>query len=281
MDVVVEHRAPKDDNSVLAAALVAAVVLHVLLAYAMPKHAPVTIEPLASVDFEVLEQVEPEPQPEVPEPEPEPEPEVVDPPPEPEPPPEPAPAAAPDPAPAEPAPPDPGPEPPTPIDFGMLDPSATGSPDFVVRARPTSPESTTRARPLGNAAVGGTGTGGGGGTGNGAGSGLPPIVDGASLQRSTAPPYSASEMGRRLKQFYPERAEELGVYGTATVTAIVSTRGDLTGFRIVRETSTGAELGDACVRFLRAHREGWTVPLDRDGQPVRTRITYDCRFSPP
>ena len=222
------------------------------------------------VDMEIFEPEplpEPEPEPEVEEPEPEPEPE-----PEVEPEPQPQPRERVPPEQADPEPPPPAPEvAPEPIDFGEL--ALPGSTSIALPAS----ERGDRTAPIGNprpragrpeGEAGGTG---GGGTGDG-----PQVVPVSNLSRRPAPPSNA-EIVACLQENFPRNARIQGIEGLASVRMQVNPNGNPSGFSVRSESVRGEGFGSACIDCLRGRT--WSPPLSRDGQPVATRITYNCQFT--
>ncbi|HEX2872947.1 MAG TPA: energy transducer TonB [Polyangiaceae bacterium] len=92
----------------------------------------------------------------------------------------------------------------------------------------------------------------------------------AQLSRKPVPPPLADA----LERHYPVAARRLGRSGEALVRARIEANGVLSEAQMKSETAPG--FGAACRQALLASR--WTGPLDRDGRPVATYITYRCKF---
>lgn len=98
----------------------------------------------------------------------------------------------------------------------------------------------------------------------------PRIVEVASLGRRPKPPALDGELERQ----YPPDAKRSGISGTAVLRLRIHPDGRAGEVRVVSESWQG--FGAACERTVKAGR--WDPPLDRDGTPVTTEITYTCRF---
>lgn len=90
------------------------------------------------------------------------------------------------------------------------------------------------------------------------------------LSRKPSPPPLADA----LERHYPVAARRLGRSGEALLRARVEANGLLSEAQIKSETAQG--FGAACRQALLNSR--WTSPLDREGRPVSTYITYRCKF---
>jgi periplasmic protein TonB len=90
------------------------------------------------------------------------------------------------------------------------------------------------------------------------------------LSRKPSPPPLADALARH----YPVAARRLGRSGEALVRARIEANGLLSEAQIKSESAQG--FGAACRQALLTSR--WTGPLDRDGRPVATYITYRCKF---
>lgn len=86
---------------------------------------------------------------------------------------------------------------------------------------------------------------------------------------------SAPRLDDALRRNYPPRYRQTGTAGHASVRVSLSEHGRVTGVRITTESAAG--FGEACKRTLLQSQ--WSAPLDRDGQAVRTELTYRCNFS--
>jgi protein TonB len=98
----------------------------------------------------------------------------------------------------------------------------------------------------------------------------PPLVALASLSRPPAPP----DLADVLERHYPEAARRQGLAGQAVLKARITPDGRARDLMLVSQSTNG--FGDACRATLRDSI--WTAPLDRDGRPVATLVTYTCRF---
>ena len=92
----------------------------------------------------------------------------------------------------------------------------------------------------------------------------------ASLSRPPAPP----DLNDALERHYPEAARKQGTPGQAVLKARITPEGQVRDMVVVSQSAAG--FGDACRATLRESK--WSAPLDRDGQPVATFISYTCRF---
>jgi TonB family protein len=101
--------------------------------------------------------------------------------------------------------------------------------------------------------------------------------------RASAPLAKLSDLSRKprapaldaaLRQNYPAELRRRGTEGQAEVRVVIDPRGRVGEIAIVSESAAG--FADACRKTLIGSR--WSEPLDRDGQPVSTRLTYRCRF---
>jgi protein TonB len=97
-----------------------------------------------------------------------------------------------------------------------------------------------------------------------------PVVALASLSRPPAPP----DLNDALERHYPEGARKQGTPGQAVLKARITAEGQVRDLVVVSQSASG--FGDACRATLR--ESTWTAPLDRDGQPVATFVSYTCRF---
>jgi TonB family protein len=105
-----------------------------------------------------------------------------------------------------------------------------------------------------------------GGTGNG-----PRVVGLADLSHAPTPP----DLAGALEAAYPPEARAKGIAGKAVVRARVMPDGRVRELAIVTESANG--FGEACQRILRDSH--WSPPVDREGKPVSTFISYTCRFN--
>jgi protein TonB len=84
----------------------------------------------------------------------------------------------------------------------------------------------------------------------------------------------APSLDAALRDNYPAELRRRGTEGQAEVRVVIDPRGRVGDIAVVSETAQG--FAEACRRTLLGSR--WSEPLDRDGQPVSTRLTYRCRF---
>jgi len=97
-----------------------------------------------------------------------------------------------------------------------------------------------------------------------------PVVALASLSRPPEPP----DLNDALEQHYPDAARKQGTPGQAVLKARITHEGQVRDLVVVSQSAPG--FGDACRATLRESK--WSPPLDRDGRPVSTFISYTCRF---
>jgi TonB family protein len=97
-----------------------------------------------------------------------------------------------------------------------------------------------------------------------------PVVALASLSRPPAPP----DLNDALERHYPEAARKQGTPGQAVLKARITAEGQVRDLVVVSQSAPG--FGDACRATLR--ESTWSPPLNRDGEPVATFISYTCRF---
>jgi protein TonB len=84
----------------------------------------------------------------------------------------------------------------------------------------------------------------------------------------------APGLDAELERHYPLDARRSGISGTASLRVRLLADGRVGEVHLVSESWTG--FGLACERTVRAAR--WEPPIDREGTPVATEITYTCRF---
>jgi len=104
------------------------------------------------------------------------------------------------------------------------------------------------------------------------GTGIGVVVDVGDLSRQPIPP----ALKRKLEKLYPKKARQEGIEGEAVLRLQIAADGLPAKIRIISEDPTGYELGRACMKTLQG--EQWKPPLDKNGKPVTTRITYRCGF---
>jgi TonB family protein len=106
--------------------------------------------------------------------------------------------------------------------------------------------------------------------------------------RAPAPPAAASftklsdlsrkprapALDARLRDNYPPEQRRRGVEGQAEVQVVIERSGRVGEIRVISESAAG--FAEACRRTLRGSL--WGEPMGPDGQPVRTRLSYRCRF---
>ncbi|MBK8173497.1 MAG: TonB family protein [Sandaracinaceae bacterium] len=114
-----------------------------------------------------------------------------------------------------------------------------------------------------------------GGTGTAPAAAGPTIVPVSDLSRRPTPP-SMDRMIATLARNYPRDARDEGIAGTAVARMQISPDGRLSRIRIVSGNEHG--FGDACRRSLQ-EMGAWSPPLDRNGQPVTTEVTFECGFT--
>jgi TonB family protein len=104
------------------------------------------------------------------------------------------------------------------------------------------------------------------------GRGTTPLVAEGSLSRKPVPPEG---MDTLLEQNFPPRARAQGVAGSARLRVRILADGRVGDMHVLRETGDYG-FGTACIKTLRMRR--WQPPLDKQGTPVATEITYACEF---
>ncbi len=102
------------------------------------------------------------------------------------------------------------------------------------------------------------------------------MVPVSNLSRRPQPP-SNSAIVSCLQENFPRNARQQGIEGVASVRMQVNPNGNPSGFSVRSESIRGEGFGAACIECLRGR--SWSPPLSRDGQPVATRITYNCQFT--
>jgi TonB family protein len=90
------------------------------------------------------------------------------------------------------------------------------------------------------------------------------------LSQKPAPP----PLAKALERNYPPEARSQGLAGEAKVRARIDPNGRVGVARVTSESSHG--FGAACQTTLLA--SAWTPPLDREGKPSTTWVTYRCKF---
>jgi len=93
------------------------------------------------------------------------------------------------------------------------------------------------------------------------------------------PDWVAKPTGDDLARYFPERAQEEGVAGKATITCVVTAQGLLERCKVVKEAPKGYGFGEAAVGMASAFRMS---PKRVDGQAVEGgRVTIPLVFSVP
>jgi TonB family protein len=98
----------------------------------------------------------------------------------------------------------------------------------------------------------------------------PEAVPLAALSEKPRPP----PLDRVLERHYPPRARSLGQDGEAKVRARVEASGRVRVANVTFESGRG--FGSACRAALLESR--WTPPLDGQGKPAATWVSYRCKF---
>jgi protein TonB len=96
------------------------------------------------------------------------------------------------------------------------------------------------------------------------------MVPVSSLSRRPGAPGLDAELERN----YPIEARRAGISGTAKLRVQILPDGRVGHVESIFESRAG--FGGACARTVRSAR--WEPPLDADGIPVGTEITYVCKF---
>jgi periplasmic protein TonB len=84
----------------------------------------------------------------------------------------------------------------------------------------------------------------------------------------------APSLDAALRHNYPAELRRRGMEGQAEVRVVIDPRGRVGELAVVSETASG--FAEACKRTLLGST--WSEPLDSEGRPVSTRLTYRCRF---
>jgi len=104
------------------------------------------------------------------------------------------------------------------------------------------------------------------------GTGLGVVIDVGDLSRQPIPP----ALKQKLEKLYPKKARQEGIEGEAVLRLQIGPDGLPAKIRIISESPAGYELGQACMKTLQGER--WKPPINKDGNPVTTRVTYRCGF---
>lgn len=102
----------------------------------------------------------------------------------------------------------------------------------------------------------------------------PRVVALASLARKPAPPGGLSEL---LQRGYPTRARVQGVEGRVVTRLRILPNGRLGRIEIIEESPSGFDFASAC-RAMLERAPAWVPPLDRDGTPVASDVTFTCTY---
>jgi outer membrane biosynthesis protein TonB len=104
------------------------------------------------------------------------------------------------------------------------------------------------------------------------GTGIGVVVDVGDLSRQPIPP----TLKAKLEKLYPKKARQEGVEGQADARLFIGPNGEPAKIRILNEDPLGYDFGAACKKALQG--EKWKPPIDKDGKPVTTRVTFRCGF---
>ncbi|AKU96062.1 Ferric siderophore transport system, periplasmic binding protein TonB [Labilithrix luteola] len=126
---------------------------------------------------------------------------------------------------------------------------------------------------------------GGGGTGRGPATGPAPAKADPGPARPAGPRFVAARdlskpprapvgLDGALERNYPTEAKRAGIAGKAVLRVKILPDGRVGGVERVSESYPG--FGEACEKTVRS--APWEPPIDREGAPVGTEITYTCRF---
>jgi protein TonB len=95
----------------------------------------------------------------------------------------------------------------------------------------------------------------------------------------TNPDWLSKPDADSMAQYYPDRAQRLGVSGRAAITCTVTERGTLSECDVSSEEPAGQDFGTAALKMSRLFR---MRPQTRDGQPVGgAKITVPIVFNLP
>lgn len=95
----------------------------------------------------------------------------------------------------------------------------------------------------------------------------------------TNPDWLHRPSGEDVAQYYPDRAQRMGVNGTATIGCTVTESGGLSDCSVEGEDPGGQEFGAAALKMAHLFK---MRPQTKDGAPVGgARITIPIRFVAP
>lgn len=104
------------------------------------------------------------------------------------------------------------------------------------------------------------------------GTGIGVVVDVGDLSRQPIPP----ALKQKLEQLYPKKARQESVEGSADARLYIGPSGAPAKIRILTEDPVGYAFGEACKKALQNKK--WKPGIDKDGNPVTTRVTFRCGF---
>ncbi len=104
------------------------------------------------------------------------------------------------------------------------------------------------------------------------GTGIGVVVDVGDLSRQPIPP----SLKQKLERLYPKKAKQEGVEGAAVVRLQIGPTGLPSKITLISEDPIGYKFGQACKQALQGAK--WEPPLDKEGRPVSTRVTFNCGF---
>ena len=102
----------------------------------------------------------------------------------------------------------------------------------------------------------------------------PRVVALASLARKPAPPGGLDVL---LQRGYPTRARVQGVEGRVVTRLRILPNGRIGRIDVIEESPSGFDFASACREMLQ-HAPPWVAPLDRDGTPVASDVTFTCTY---
>jgi len=93
----------------------------------------------------------------------------------------------------------------------------------------------------------------------------PQLIDTPKPRKITRPDWLSQPDASAMSRYYPERAQRLGVSGSATINCTVAANGTISGCDVVSETPSNYGFGDAARKLSRFFK---MRPQMVDGQPV-------------